>query len=90
MRISNDLTIRKVGNEYIGIKIKESDNIDVTNAFNMNEISYSIIQNFVGKEFTEEDIVEFLLKNYDVSLSLAKEDVSNMISKLKSIDLIEI
>lgn len=89
MRISNRLSVRKVGNEYIGIKIVESDNIDVTNAIGMNETSYLIVQNFVDKDFTEEDVVSFLLDNYDVSLDLAKKDVSNLISKLKSIDLIE-
>lgn len=89
MRISNRLSVRKVGNEYIGIKIVESDNIDVTNAIGMNETSYLIVQNFVDKDFTEEDVVSFLLDNYDVSSDLAKKDVSNLISKLKSIDLIE-
>lgn len=90
MRISNRLSVRKVGNEYIGIKVVESDNIDVTNAIGMNETSYFIVQNFIDKDFTEEDVVSFLLDNYDVSLDLAKKDVSNLISKLKSIDLIEI
>lgn len=90
MRISNRLSVRKVGNEYIGIKVVESDNIDVTNAIGMNETSYLIVQNFIDKDFTEDDVVSFLLDNYDVSLDLAKKDVSNLISKLKSIDLIEI
>lgn len=83
------LSVRKVGNEYIGIKVVESGNIDVTNAIGMNETSYLIVQNFIDKDFTEEDVVSFLLDNYDVSLDLAKKDVSNLISKLKSIDLIE-
>lgn len=89
MKISNNLSIRKIGSEYLGLNVNNSSNLDVTNAFSMNEVSYFIIQSFICKDFTEEDVVQLLINNYEVSSEEAKKDVSILISKLKDINLIE-
>lgn len=88
MRITKSLSIRKIGDEYLALETSNDNTVDFTNAFSMNETAFFLLDSFKNKDFTEDDLVNILLNNYDVTEDIARQDVRSIVENLSSAGVI--
>ena len=79
MKIKEGFEIRNVCGENI-IIAHGKENIDFTKVITLNESAVLLWNKAVGKDFTEEDLVNVLLDEYDVEVPRAAEDVKNLVT----------
>jgi hypothetical protein len=79
MKIKEGFEIRNVCGENI-IIAHGKENIDFTKVITLNESAVLLWNKAVGKDFTEEDLVNVLLDEYDVEVTRAAEDVKNLVT----------
>ena len=79
MKIKEGFEIRNVCGENI-IIAHGKENIDFTKVITLNESAVLLWNKVVGKDFTEEDLVNVLLDEYDVEVPRAAEDVKNLVT----------
>jgi hypothetical protein len=79
MKIKEGFEIRNVCGENI-IIAHGKENIDFTKVITLNESAVLLWNKAVGKDFTEEDLVNVLLDEYDVEVPRAVEDVKNLVT----------
>lgn len=74
MKAKPGFNLRVVCGENI-IVAEGEENIDFSNIISMNESSAYLWQNIQGKEFTHEDLVGLLTREYEVDEATALKDV---------------
>lgn len=79
MKIKEGFEIRNVCGENI-IIAHGKENIDFTKVITLNESAVLLWNKAMGKDFTEEDLVNVLLDEYDVEVPRAAEDVKNLVT----------
>ena len=88
MRIKDQISLRKIANEYIMI-VGSGDSLDYTQAVSLNDSAAYLIESVRGKDFTLEDWVELLTDRYEVSGEQARADVELLIQMLKEAEIID-
>lgn len=88
MKIKNGFELRDVCGENV-IIAHGVENIDFTKVITLNESAALIWQQVEGKDFTEDDVVKFLLDEYDVEESQAQTDVRNLLGSWLKAGLVE-
>lgn len=88
MKIKNGFELRDVCGENV-IIAHGVENIDFTKVITLNESAALIWQQVEGKDFTEDDVVKFLLDEYDVEESQAQTDVKNLLESWLKAGLVE-
>lgn len=88
MKIRQGFELRKICGENIiiahGIK-----NIDFSKVITLNESAAVVWNAVMGKDFTEQDIVNVLTSEYEVDAATAQEDANTLIASWKSAELIQ-
>lgn len=77
MRTKKGFVLHNVCGENVVIA-EGKENIDFNNIISMNETAAYIWENLTGKDFTEEDMAEVLLKEYDVDKATALADCKSL------------
>lgn len=77
MRTKKGFILHNVCGENVVIA-EGKENIDFNNIISMNETAAYIWENLTGKDFTEEDMAEVLLKEYDVDKATALADCKSL------------
>jgi len=88
MRIKDQISLRKIADEYIMI-VGSGDSLDYTQAVSLNDSAAYLIESVRGKDFTLEDWVELLTNRYEVSGEQARADVELLIQMLKEAEIID-
>ena len=88
MRIKNGFELRKICGENIVIA-HGVENIDFTKVITLNESAAFIWQQVEGKEFTEDDMVNALLDEYEVEKPQAQEDVKALLASWVKAGMVE-
>ena len=88
MRIKDQISLRKIADEYIMI-VGSGDSLDYTQAVSLNDSAAYLIESVRGKDFTLEDWVELLTDRYEVSGEQARADVELLIPMLKEAEIID-
>lgn len=88
MKIKENLSLRKIADEYIMIT-DIGDNLDYTKAVSLNETAVYLIEASMGKDFEIETWVNLLLERYEVTPDIARKDVANLVDSLKQNGIIE-
>ena len=88
MRIKDQISLRKIADEYIMI-VGSGDSLDYTQAVSLNDSAAYLIESVRGKDFTLEDWVELLTDRYEVSGEQARADVELLIQMLKVAEIID-
>jgi hypothetical protein len=88
MKIKNGFELREVCGENV-IIAHGVDNIDFTKVISLNESAAFLWKQVAGLEFSEEDLVQLLLGEYEVEESQAAEDVKALLTKWKAEGLVE-
>ena len=81
MKLKDNLTIRKIGDEYMMVSDSGSG-LDYTRVISLNKTAAYLVQEVQQKEFTKEEWVELLIDKYDVDKEKAATDVQALIDKL--------
>lgn len=87
MKIKDNFILRKISDAFVVVPIGDAV-VDFSGLINLNETGAFLFKKLQdGAE--EKDLVNALLKEYDVDENTAKEDVKKFIDKLKDADLVE-
>ena len=88
MKIKNGFELRDVCGENV-IIAHGVENIDFTKVITLNESAAFIWKQVEGKDFTEDDVVKFLLDEYEVEESQVQTDVKNLLESWVKAGLVE-
>lgn len=87
MRQKPNLTLRRIGANYMIVDLS-SESVNMANVFNLNESAAAIWQAFEGKEFTEEDVVDYLCREYEVEAEQAAADTKLLLESWQECGLV--
>lgn len=88
MKINDNLRLRKIGSRSMVVKEVEGE-VNMTDVFTLNSTASDIWSAFSGKDFTEGDLVGYLIDNYEVTRERAAADVADLLSRWKEYGLID-
>ena len=80
MKLKKNLTIRKIGDEYMMVSDSGSG-LDYTRVISLNKSAAYLVQEAQNKEFTQEEWVGMLMDKYEVDRDRAETDVKALIDK---------
>ena len=86
MKIKNIYELKKVVNQYLVIRVEDALALD--NMITINEIGKDIFD-FLKEEHSEDEVVSYILSNYEVTEEKAREDVHEFIEKLIQKGIVE-
>ena len=86
MKIKNIYELKKVVNQYLVIRVEDALVLD--NMITINEIGKYIFD-FLKEEHSEDEVVSYILSNYEVTEEKAREDVHEFIEKLIQKGIVE-
>ena len=87
MRTKEDLTLRKIGNKYMIVDTL-TEEINMVDVYTMNETAALLWKTFNKRNFTQEEMVNVLCNEYEVTQEQATNDVENLIKEWISYGLI--
>lgn len=88
MRIKDQISLRKIADEYIMI-VGSGDSLDYTQAVSLNDSAAYLIEQVQGRDFTARDWVELLTERYDVDQAQAAEDIEQLIQMLIQAEIVD-
>lgn len=88
MKAKEGFNLRTVCGEQI-IVAEGKENIDFSNIISMNETSAYLWEAIKGKEFSQEELVDLLLEQYEVDKDIASKDVEALVKQWKDAGIID-
>lgn len=89
MRIKEGFKMRTMLKEHI-VTADGSGQVNFNKIISLNPTAAYLWENVVGKDFTESDLVNLLLQEYDVEQSVAEQDIKKMLQDFDAAGLLEI
>ena len=86
MKLRENLTLRKMGSNYM-IVDADTEQVNMVDVYTLNETAATLWQAFEGREFTEEEMVDYLCEEYDVAREQAARDVAAMLEEWRDFGL---
>lgn len=87
MKIKDNFILRKISDSFVVVPVGDAV-VDFSGLINLNETGAFLFEK-LQKGAEEQDLVNSLLKEYNVDENTAKADVKNFINKLKGAEIIE-
>ena len=88
MRINPIYKVRQIAGESI-VTVQGTLNADMTKIISLNDTSVLLWNEFAGKDFTCEDIAEFLVGTYKIDRGQAIADSSKWVEKMQKCGIID-
>lgn len=88
MKIKDNLSVRKIGNEYMIVSDSDAG-LDYTRVISLNETAAYLVEEVGKREFTKNEWIELLMNKYDVEREVAQADVQLLIDKFVKEGLFE-
>ncbi len=88
MKIKPDLKLREIAGEKI-IVMNGPVGVDLTKVVTLNKSAEFLWNNLKGREFQENDVIELLETEYQISNEQAKKDASEWVDSMIKVGLIE-
>lgn len=82
MKLNPSLQLRRIGSRWMIVKAVDGE-VNMTDVISLNETAARLWERFLGREFTEDEMAEWICGEYDVELSVAKNDVHNLLNRWK-------
>lgn len=83
MQVKSGFKLNQVCGQHFLVPMGES-NIDFSKLIALNESSLLLWKRMAEREFTEDDLVNLLLEEYEVDEMTARNDVKALISQYKA------
>lgn len=87
MRLKKGLVLRHIGKEYIIID-PDKGVVDMTKVYTLNEVAAWLWKQLDITDFTTDQMVELLIRRYDVERERAQKDVDALMDHLHEQGLI--
>lgn len=87
MKIKDGFILRKMGGQAVVVSVGSASKT-FNGMVKLNETG-ELLWNKMGKDVTEEELIQTLLETYDVSEEVAKKDVAAFIETLKTPGIID-
>ncbi len=87
MKIKENFLLRKISDSFVVVPVGDAV-VDFSGLINLNE-SGAMLFEMLQKGAEEEDLVQALLSEYDVTEDVARADVLKFIAKAKDADVLE-
>lgn len=81
MQINKDFTIQKVGAQYVAVPVGETSKT-FHGMVRLNETGAFLWRALAERDMTEEELVDAILAEYDVSREIAARDVHRVVATL--------
>lgn len=88
MKLKENFTIRKIGDEYMMVS-ESGSSMDYTRVISLNSSAAYLIGETRQKQFTREEWADLLIKKYGVDREKAEVDVQALINNLIKEKLID-
>lgn len=88
MKINPNLKVRNIVGESV-VLLKAGNTSDMTRVLALNSTSLFLWNNLSGRDFDENDVVDLLLGNYDVSEEVATQDARRWVQQLSELGVFE-
>ena len=88
MRIKEGHTIKTIGNERV-IIVQAQAGMDLTKIVSFNAMAEWLWNTFSGFDFTEDEVISRLVKQYGIGSEQAATDVHQWITQLSEARLLE-
>lgn len=88
MKLNKDFRLRSIAGENMLIHEGNENPIDFSGVLSLNEPVAFLWKKARGRDFSEDDLVAWLLEEYEVDVETAKEDVASMLESWKEYHLI--
>jgi hypothetical protein len=88
MRIKEGLKIRDIAGEKVLI-MQGRVGADMTKLISFNPTAEWLWNNFIDRDFKEEDVVDLLIEHYDIDIDTAVNDAGIWIEQLQSCKAID-
>lgn len=88
MRIKDGFELRDVCGENVIIAVG-METIDFSKIISINESAAFVWKTFLGKDFSEDDVVEAICNEYDVAREVAATDIKGVIAQWSKVGLID-
>ena len=89
MRIKEGFVLRTIQNNHVVVG-EGIAQVDFNRMLTLNATAAYLWEKAVGRDFTVQELVEYLLERYDVSEEIAKEDANAWVETLTAQGIIEI
>ncbi len=86
MKLKENLTLRKMGSSYM-IVDTDTEQVDMVDVYTLNETAATLWKAFEGREFTAEEMADYLCNEYEVTREQAAHDVEMMLEEWNSFGL---
>lgn len=83
MKVSNDFLLREIAGEYMIVPVGAAAS-NFVGLISMNEVA-KVIFEALSVERTAEELVDLILKEYDVDRETAHQDILEFLQKLRDI-----
>lgn len=87
MKLRNDVTLRKVGNEHIIVEPSQGM-VDLSTVFTLNDTAAFLWKELDGQEFDNDTVVDLLIDNYEVERGVAEKDAAALLQHFRGQGLI--
>ena len=88
MQIKSGFELRRICGENI-IIAHGVQNIDFSKIITLNESAAFVWNSVIGKDFTEQDMVNILVNEYEVDMMTAQNDATALVAAWKDAGLID-
>lgn len=88
MHFKSSFELRDICGEQVLIA-NGVENIDFGALVHLNSTATDIYHYFVGKEFSADEVVEYITREYDVDAATAQKDVETLLAQLTQNGIIE-
>jgi len=88
MKIKNGLKIREIAGEKI-LVIQGTAGVDLTKVVSFNPTAEWLYNEFVGKDFTVEDMAFALTERFEIDAEQATVDAENFVNSLLKANVID-
>lgn len=82
MRINPDTKVRQVAGENIIIRVAGGAD-DMTTVMALNETALDIYNTFKGRDFTLDEVVQWLVDTYEVDAETARNDAETWLGQMR-------
>lgn len=88
MHFKSSFELRDVCGEKVLIG-RGLENIDFGALINLNATAADIYTTFAGKDFTIDDVVEYITQEYDIDAEIARHDCEKLLGQLLQASVVE-
>lgn len=87
MKVRNDLKLRKIGNKYILVEVRDN-HANLTDVFTLNTMAAFLWQRMCEGDFTVQELAERVCEQFEVSYDIAFADINRQLNEWKDYNLL--